>query len=190
MWQQTEVEAQVAFRVTTRRPHVANQRELISVRWGQRRHRERADPQSFAQTEYKYSCTRTRSPGEADLAKENNYQAPTPANRLRLGTSSSVDYIFSIIPLSAHTCSLPSTNLRPFAARAQACERLPDDPTSIQLLNCLDVETGGGGRTDGRLWLPVAWLNPGDDMQHHPALPKHCTDLVGGKFQRRHRKNV
>lgn len=49
-------------------------------------------------SEYKYSCTSTLSPGEADLARENNYPAPAPANRLRLGTSSGADYIFSIHP--------------------------------------------------------------------------------------------
>lgn len=46
---------------------------------------------------YKYSCTCTLSLGEADLVKENNYQA-APANRLRLATSSGTDYIFSIHP--------------------------------------------------------------------------------------------
>lgn len=53
--------------------------------------------------EYKYSCTCTLSPGEADLQKENNYQAPALANRLRLGTSSGVDYIFSIRPPLSRT---------------------------------------------------------------------------------------
>lgn len=69
---------------------------------------------------------------------------PPAPNRLRLGTSSGVDYIFSIHPPLSLTPAVRVTVIsRPFTALAEACKLLPDDPTSIQLLNCLDVGTGG-----------------------------------------------
>lgn len=88
----------------------------------------------------KYCYTCTLSPGEADLAKENNYQAHAPANKLKLGTSSGVDYIFSIhLALSPPPAVYFTVISRPFTAFAEERKQLPGDPTSIQLLNCLDV---------------------------------------------------
>ena len=97
-----------------------------------------------ARADSKYSST--LSPGDEDLPKENNYKAPAPANRLRMGTSSGVDYIFRVHPLLSLT---PTVISRPFILLAEACKLLPDDPTSIHILNCLDEGTGG----NGCLWL-------------------------------------
>ncbi|CAB1414426.1 unnamed protein product [Pleuronectes platessa] len=58
----------------------------------------------------------------------------------------------------------------PFVALAEACKLQPDDPTSIQLLNCLDVGTRSR-------WPPLAACGPAEPKPtaENPGPTSHIT---------------